>query len=260
MFLRKSCQTGINCWRQDYRTYRLSKREALQYAFFGFLGGSLLFYFFYRTVFAFLIGIPCAVVFCKWQKKCLCKRRKQALQQQFKDWIRATASELQAGYSVENAFIRAGRELRLMYEEETDIRREMRSMEHLLANNMTAEKILADLAERSEIEDICNFADAFAVGKRSGGDLKEMIENCCEVITMKTDVEKEILTLLHGRQMEQRIMQVVPFAIISYITLSSPGYFDPLYHNLAGICIMTVCLLVYLFAVVIGMQIVRIEI
>lgn len=226
----------------------------------GYLGGSLLFYFFYRTGLAFLIGIPCAVLFCRWQKRRLCERRKDILREQFKAWIEAAASELQAGNSVENAFVKAGRELRLLYQENTDIRMEIRSMERLLDNNVTFESILADLAERSDIEEICSFADAFAAGKRIGGDLREMIKGCCEIVVMKTDVEREIRTLLHGRRMEQRIMCFVPFAIVGYVSLSTPGYFAPLYHNPAGTGIMTVCLLLYLFAVRIGMQIVRIRV
>ena len=87
-----------------------------------------------------------------------------------------------------------------------------------------------------------------------------MIKGCCEIVVMKTDVEREIRTLLHGRRMEQRIMCFVPFAIVGYVSLSTPGYFAPLYHNPAGTGIMTVCLLLYLFAVRIGMQIVRIRV
>lgn len=182
------------------------------------------------------------------------------MREQFKAWIEAAASELQAGNSVENAFVKAGRELRLLYQENTDIRMEIRSMERLLDNNVTFESILADLADRSDIEEICSFADAFAAGKRIGGDLREMIKGCCEIVVMKTDVEREIRTLLHGRQMEQRIMCFVPFAIVGYVSFSTPGYFAPLYHNPAGTGIMTVCLLLYLFAVRIGMQIVQIRV
>ncbi|MBO5094072.1 MAG: type II secretion system F family protein [Lachnospiraceae bacterium] len=182
------------------------------------------------------------------------------MREQFKEWIQAAASELQAGSSVENAFVKAGRELRLLYGENADIRMEIRGMERLLDNNITFESILADFADRSNIEEICSFADAFAAGKRIGGDLREMIEGCCEIVVMKTDVEREIRTLLHGRQMEQRIMCFVPFAIVGYISLSTPGYFTPLYHNTAGICIMTVCMTLYLFAVCIGMRIVRIQV
>jgi tight adherence protein B len=53
---------------------------------------------------------------------------------------------------------------------------------------------------------------------------------------------------LAARRLESQIMNVVPLAILLYLQLTSPGYFDILYGNLAGICIMSACLLVYLFA------------
>lgn len=190
----------------------------------------------------------------------MCEQRKHLLREQFKEWIEAADCELQAGSSIENAFVKAGRELRLLYGEDTDIRVEIRRMEHLLNNNVTFENILTDLAERSGIEEICSFADAFVIGKRMGGNLREMIEGCCKIVVMKTDVEREIRTLLHGRQTEQRIMCFVPFVIVGYISLSTPEYFAPLYHNPAGICIMTICLLLYLFAFCIGMRIVQIRV
>ena len=45
------------------------------------------------------------------------------MEQQFKDWIQVTASCLRSGYSVENAFLKAGDELKLLYGNKTDIQR-----------------------------------------------------------------------------------------------------------------------------------------
>lgn len=182
------------------------------------------------------------------------------MEQQFKDWIQVTASCLRSGYSVENAFLKAGDELKLLYGNKTDIQTEVQNMKQQILNNVTLENILWDFAQRSGVEDIRNFADVFEVGKRTGGNLNEMIDNCCGIITMKAAVEQEIHTLLHGKSMEQKIMCLAPFAIISYIQVTSPLYFSPLYHNIAGICIMTGCLLLYLFSVGLSLHIIRIEV
>ncbi len=205
-------------------------------------------------------GIVCMFLFCRWKRKELCKLRKQKLEQQFRDWIEGVSHHLETGCSVENAFVRAGKELELLYGGESDILREARSMEHLLANNVPLEKVLSDFAERSQVSDICHFADVFAIGKRSGGNLKELIGDSCEIIAMRTDTEREIRTLLHGKIMEQKVMCLIPFGIIFYISISSPGYFAPLYHNPAGICVMTLCLTVYLFSVWLSLWIIHIEV
>ena len=47
-------------------------------------------------------------------------------------------------------------------------------------------------------------------------------------------------------------MKGMPFAILLYVGSTYPGYFDSLYHNFQGIVVMTVCLLIYLGAYVLG--------
>ena len=180
----------------------------------------------------------------------MCKMRKQKLEQQFRDWIEGVSHHLETGCSVENAFVRAGKELELLYGGESDILREAGAWNTFLPIMFLWKKYLSDFAERSQVSDICHFADVFAIGKRSGGNLKELIGDSCEIIAMRMeDTEREIRTLLHGKIMEQKVMCLIPFGIIFYISISSPGYFAPLYHNPAGICVMTLCLTVYLFSV-----------
>jgi len=55
-------------------------------------------------------------------------------------------------------------------------------------------------------------------------------------------------------------MNVVPFFIIFYISLTSKGFFDVLYHNPVGILIMTICMAVYLAAFLLSEKIVEIEV
>ena len=55
-------------------------------------------------------------------------------------------------------------------------------------------------------------------------------------------------------------MNLVPFLIISYISMTSTGFFDVLYHNAVGIAIMTVCLVVYVAAYRLSEKIVDIEV
>ena len=43
-------------------------------------------------------------------------------------------------------------------------------------------------------------------------------------------------------------MTLVPFILFAYLQLSSPGFFDVLYHNAAGQTVMTIALARYLSA------------
>ena len=69
------------------------------------------------------------------------------------------------------------------------------------------------------------------------------------------ETEKEIEVLLSARKLEQKIMNAMPFLIMLYVNLTSPGYFDKLYHSLAGTAVMTLCLGVYLGAYILSRKI-----
>ena len=90
--------------------------------------------------------------------------------------------------------------------------------------------------------------------------MTEIIERSVTVIEEKVETEKEIQIILASRRMEQKIMNVIPFGILLYISVTSKGFFDVLYHNLPGVIFMTICLFVYLGAVLLSRNIVLIEV
>ena len=55
-------------------------------------------------------------------------------------------------------------------------------------------------------------------------------------------------------------MCVVPFAIILYMKATFGEFLGALYGNAAGVCVMTVCLLLYVAAYRTGRKIIRIEV
>ena len=85
--------------------------------------------------------------------------------------------------------------------------------------------------------------------------MTEILARTSLLIEERLDVENEISIMLGNRRLEQRIMDITPFMIIFYIGLTSPGFFDVLYHNLTGIAFMTICLGAYLAALVISEKI-----
>ena len=122
------------------------------------------------------------------------------------------------------------------------------------------EGLLLDLGRRSHVDDVRNFAEVFQTAKRTGGDLMSIIRNTVSAIQSKNETRQEIEANITGKVSEQRIMCIVPLALIGYITITSPGFLDPCYHNPAGIFIMTISLIVYVIAFFIGKRIMHIEV
>ena len=126
--------------------------------------------------------------------------------------------------------------------------------------NRTVEQLLTDFAQRSGIEEIQSFAEIFSVSKRSRGELVSVVNHVVRVIGDKIQVKEDIITMTAEKKLEQKIMNFMPFFIVLYIDLSSPGFFAQMYETAAGRIVMTVCLVIYLIACAISGKIMKIEV
>ena len=88
----------------------------------------------------------------------------------------------------------------------------------------------------------------------------EIIRNAVRQMGEKIDVEREITTLVSGKKLELKIMTMIPLGMVLYMKISFPEFLDVLYRNIAGVIIMSICLLVYVVAYEMGRRIVEIEV
>ena len=158
---------------------------------------------------------------------------------------------------MENAFRKTYFEMIKLHGENSDIVKEFYTILKGLENNITLESLLRDFAERCDVEAIVDFTDIFVVGKRSGGNLRDMITASCNAISERVEMQREFRVLLSSKQFEMRVMSFVPFGILLYIGSTSKGFFDCLYHNPAGIALMTFLLMIYLTAYLWGTKIIE---
>lgn len=174
--------------------------------------------------------------------------------------MQAVSTALSAGYSIENAMEEALEELKKSMEPEALIIREFQWIIGGIHMNRTIEELFADLALRSKVEDIESFAQVFAAARRSGGDLIAIIRNTIQSICQKEEIRQEIMVCLAAKRMEQSVMCMMPFFILLYVDMTTPGFLDVLYHNQMGAAVMTGCLAVYIFSWWMGRRIVKIEV
>lgn len=244
----------------DYGEYHFQGKEGLLYVMEGAAVVVMIGYFFYHSWIACLGLTPLLFLFLRDKKKELAGKRRQELGIQFKDMILSVAASQRAGYSIENAFRESYRDMEMLYGTKGLICTEIKHIIVGLDNNMLLEKLLYDLGQRSHEPDIMQFADIFRIAKRSGGNMTDILSKTAAVIEQKTETDKEIQLMIGAKKMEQKIMNAVPFLIIFYVSSTSKGFFDVLYHNLAGIAVMTACLGFYGAAYRLSRRIVEIEV
>ena len=246
--------------KRDYEHYSFSAKELTGYLAQGIVICLAVDYLFYKSTLVLVLMFPVPFLYVKWQQKQLIQERRKKLNYEFKDALTSLSVAVQAGYSVESAVGACVRDLERLYARGTDVLEEFRYIESQQHVSVPLEELFYDLGERSQVEDIENFASVFYTAKRTGGDMNKVIQKVARMLGDKIDVKKEIEATLAAKKSEQMIMSLMPVGIILYLQVTSPGFLSVLYGNPFGIAAMTVCLVIYATAYWLGRKIVDIEV
>lgn len=244
----------------DYTVYRFTLPEWIRYLAEGAALAAGLNYLFYKSLYAFIFLAPAAFLWIRARRRQCREKRLKTLSYDFRAALNSLAVSLRAGYSVENAFLETEKDLRNVLGKKAMMTREFAYINSQIRVSVPVEELLFDFADRTGLEDIGSFAAVFSAAKRMGGSMVDIIQTTARTIGDKIDVEREIDTALAAKKFEQRIMSVMPCAVILYMQIASPGFLNTLYGTGFGVLTMTGCLLVYAGAFALGSRIVSIEV
>jgi len=244
----------------DYGVYRFSRKEEARCIGMSLGLSVIAAWLLYKNSWGLLLGVIIFPLYRRNYKKKQIDRRKRELLLQFKDGMQSVAVALAAGFSIENAWRESCKELQELYGEKAFMTEEMRQMNAAIKMNQPVEQILYQFAVRSKCEDIIGFAEIFHLAKRSGGNFGKIIQNTVCHITEKLEVEREIETVLSGKKMEQKIMNVVPVCLLAYLNFTSGEFLAPLYGNLFGACVMSLAFLAYVGALILANKMINIKV
>lgn len=229
----------------DYKRYRLSKKEAAIVILESIAISVLISKLFFDSFWG-MTASP-AILLIMWKKTIEQKleERNKKVAMEFQTMLKNVSSSLLAGFSLENAFVEAEKELKQMYGEKSYMFLELQNINKKVGMNIPLEEPLEDLAERTGMEDIYNFIDILSFAKRAGGNFVEIIDNTINKMWAKYETAREIDVAISAKKLEQKVMSVIPVVLLAYMKLTSAEYMSVLYGNVAGVLFMTVCLLAY---------------
>ena len=205
-------------------------------------------FLFYRSPVALLLAIFIVPMYLKRKKKQYAKERIKRLQQQFQSGMQIVSGTLAAGYSMENAWKTAEKDLEKLYGKDAEFCVELNRMNQKIRMNQPMEQLLSEFAERSGCEDICNFAEIFRFAKRSGGNMTEIIRTTLSRMQEKADIMEEIQNAVAAKKAEQKMMNFLFPGILLFLILGSSEYVSTLYETAAGRLVMSICLAGYVIA------------
>lgn len=260
----------------NYKVYYMTKLEKVLYFLLAFAIGAAVGYLFYgglardefgeRTTLSWIldISIPAVVglvagrIFVPTRTKQIRDKNARTLNSQFRDFLEAFNTSIGAGKNVVDSFHAVYDDMRIQFEEDAFIVKELEVILSGMANNFDVEDLMEDLGNRSGNDDIVSFANVFRISYRKGGNLKDTINTTHSILSDKMEIKEEIETMVSASKMEQTVMMFMPIALIGIMKAMSPD-FARNFATPAGIASTTIAVGLFVVSYFVGRKILNIK-
>lgn len=201
-------------------------------------GIAVVLYIYYRLLLVSVIGgLVLAVFQEKNYAKSVIKKRQKRLRLQFKQFLDIVSISVSggAGRSMENAVEDSLRELKMVFNEDSDIVREI----GLIVSDYKQAGIplsqgFKELGERSEIDDIMSFAAVYKTIEGKTSDFGYVISQTRDIIKDKVEITMEIETSITSAKSEAYMMLVLPLFLIVVMTTMGSDFMKSLFTTAIG--------------------------
>lgn len=243
-------QIQENCkWQASPYLPDVTWRQVISWGVNGILFQVLLAYFFYQSWNAVLWLFPVGVVVMYRQWKNWQKRILLEIEAGFKDWLYYVKNSISAGKSFEQAMLSCRAGFYNQIGERHPLRFSLEQLYRGLELHMPVGECIRKFGEETGVDTVMEFAVIFEIARKQGGRMAAALERTIQQIYARIELRQEIQAMIHAKKLEQQIMCIMPFGILLFIGKTSGGYFTPLYHNVQGVLIMSICMSVYIFGV-----------
>lgn len=268
--------SATNMQTYNYKVYYMKPAEKLLYFLLAFAVGAAVGYLFYGGLFKDVdgaattatwisnilisgtVGIIAGKMFIPLKTKSIIENQQRKLKMQFRDMLDALDTSLGAGKNVVDSFQAAYDDLKVQYDENAYIVKELEIILSGIANNVDMEELLSDFGKRSGNDDIAGFANVFKICYRKGGNIKDTIRSTHAILSDKMEITEDIETIVTSNKTEQKIMIVMPILIIAMIKLLSPD-FAAKFATLSGVLATTVAIVMFVISYFVGKSILKIK-
>ena len=261
----------------NYAVYNLKTWEKIVYFLLAFVVGALVGYLFYgglakdeygqSTTMTYVlnvvicggVGFAAGKFFLPIRQKQIIDKRRTVLRGQFRDMLEGLVTSLGAGSNVPDAFAAVYDDLKIQYDSEAYIIKEVEIILAGIRHNVPVEDVVMDFGKRSGIGDIETFANVFNISYRKGGNIKDVIRNTHKILSEKIEIMEDIETTVSSGKLDQKIMLVMPLILIAMIKFMSPE-FAANFATPSGIAATTIAIGCFVGAYYIGKTMLEIKV
>ena len=260
----------------NYNEYYMKKIEWLMYTIAFAAIGAVIGYIFYGGIGLDIHGEPTRITYIinlsvmsvfgiisfkilmPMRKNQLKTNRKKKIRKQFVDMLESLSVSIAAGQNVPSAMQTVKDDLLIQYTEKDYIVQEISVFLREMENGIPIEDLFSDFGKRTGIEDISNFGKVFEVAYRRGGNLKEIVKSCYDILSEKIEIEMEIQTKVASSANQMNIMILMPIFLIAMLKSSGEGFAEN-FTSASGIISTTVSIFVFIIAYFVGRKILDIK-
>jgi len=198
---------------------------------------------FFNSMLGFFWVIPFGGMIYYIDEKDYIKKIRKQIQVEFKDFIVLLSGSLNAGYSLENAFVQAFDEF-YSTKGNSSLGELLQQMVYGLGYNHTVENMMLQLGKNTKVQEILEFAHLIKTSKQYGGNMIKVIRQTANSLVEKYSVESEIETMISAKKLEGKIMMLAPVLVLIYMRLTNGVYMEVLYSTFMGKSIMCIAVVV----------------
>ncbi|MCR5676208.1 MAG: hypothetical protein K6G16_10920 [Lachnospiraceae bacterium] len=235
-------------------------QHILAYVICSLIAGVIVFLFYHAVIAAIPLGLFAGIFLEKIYANHTIRKRQQSLRSQFKDFLDSMAVAVRAGNVEVQAVRYALGDLQLTYNSETDIIREVSNIikqYEMGGRKLTA--LFADLGERSDLEDIRNFATVYEVIEGKSDRFGEILSETRDIIAKKIEVEQEIETTITAAKTETNTMLLMPVIVVIAMSAMGGGFMDAMFTTAMGRVAATAALAIFAVSYVLADKAARID-
>lgn len=193
--------------------------------------------FFLTALIAFIVSkkwyvgilIAVVVIMAEWIYVLLrSDRREAAFTNQLGDCLMMVANAMRAGFSFLQAMDLVSREM------EPPMSDEFKHVMRDINLGASVERALDDMDKRVASPDFSLVVTAVLIQQQVGGDLAHILDTISDTIQDRIRMRREVKTLTAQGRMSGWVLAALPFALGAFISLSNPGYIEPLFTERIG--------------------------
>jgi tight adherence protein B len=182
------------------------------------------------------------------------KRRLAAFINLFPDAIDLIVRALRSGLPVTEAIVGAGHEIA------DPVGAELRLVESGMRMGRDLDSLLWETAKRIDASEFRFFVIALSVQRETGGNLAETLANLADILRRRKQMKAKAHAMASETRATTMILGGLPVAVILVLTLTSPAYLAPLFHDVRGLVLDVIAVTMLLTGIIIMNKMAKFEI